>query len=72
MTAGQFERERRYQSAMSVLRAMSAKGLLTDNELAQADAGLRDKYSPAIGSLYPQNPLTSQPSRVMYVREKEV
>jgi hypothetical protein len=71
MTKEQFERERRYQSAMSVLRTMNAMGLITDDELAQADAGLRGKYSPVIGSLYPHNPLTSQPFRVMYVREKE-
>jgi hypothetical protein len=72
MTAEQFERERRYQSAMSVLRAMNAKGIFTDDELARADADLREKYRPVIGSLYPHNHLTSQPLRVMYVREKEV
>jgi hypothetical protein len=72
MTAEQFERERRYQFAMSVLRAMNAKGLLTDDELGQADTGLRGKYKPVIGSLYPHDHLTSQPFRVMYVREKEV
>jgi hypothetical protein len=72
MTAEQFERERRYQSAMSVLRTMNAKGLLTDDEFVQADTDLRGKYRPVIGSLYPHNHLTSQPLRVMYVREKEV
>jgi hypothetical protein len=72
MTSEQFERERRYQSAMSVLRAMNTTGLLTDDELAKADADLRRKYRPVIGSLYPYNHLTSQPFRVMYVREKEV
>jgi hypothetical protein len=72
MTAEQFKRERRYQSIMSVLRAMNAKELLTDDELARADADLRGKYKPIIGSLYPHNHLTLQSSRVMYVREKEV
>jgi hypothetical protein len=50
---------------------MNAKGLLTDDELARADADLREKYRPVIGSPYPYNHLTSQPFRVMYVREKE-
>jgi hypothetical protein len=71
MTKEQLEREQRYQFALSVLRAMNAIGLITDDELAQADTAMRDKYRPVIGSLYPHNPLTSQPFRVMYVREKE-
>jgi hypothetical protein len=61
MTGEQFERERRYQSAMSALRAMREDGLLTDGELARADSILREKYRPAVGSLYPLIPLTSQP-----------
>jgi hypothetical protein len=72
MTAEQFERERRHRSAMSVLRTMNAEGLLAGDELARADTGLRRKYRPVIGSLYPHNHLISQPLRVMYVREKEV
>jgi hypothetical protein len=71
MTGEQFERERRYQYAMSVLRRVREGGLLTASELAEADALLRVKYNPPIGSLYPLEPLTSQPLRVMYVEEKE-
>jgi len=47
----QFERERRYQSAISIARTMFRKGLITEEELRVIDTILLEKYRPLLGSL---------------------
>jgi pentatricopeptide repeat protein len=56
MKSEMFGREKSYEAAMAVLRSMYEAGLLTDSELAGADAELRGKYRPVFGSLRPLNP----------------
>lgn len=56
MTPDSFGREKSYEAAMAVLRYMHNTGLLSGEELAEADAELRDKYEPILGSLRPLNP----------------
>ena len=53
MNNEQFERERRYQSAVSVARTMFRRGLITEDELRVIDTILLEKYRPLLGSLYP-------------------
>jgi hypothetical protein len=51
-----FEREKSYEAVMALLISMQKIGLLTGAELAEADAELREKYRPMLGSLRLLNP----------------
>ena len=60
MTKEQFERERLYQLTMAAFKKLLVQGSLTANEYAIIDTKMRNKYSPLLGSLYPQNDLIIQ------------
>jgi hypothetical protein len=51
VTNEQFERERRYQSAISVARTMLKRGLINEAEFRVIDTMLLEKYKPLLGSL---------------------
>jgi hypothetical protein len=53
MSKEQFDRERLYQATVAVARAMSRKGLITEDELAIIDTKMREKYRPLLGTLCP-------------------
>lgn len=51
MTDEEFKRERLYQRTMSVFRKMLSEGLITEEEYAEIDTRMSEKYSPKYGSL---------------------
>jgi len=53
MNGEQFERERLYQTTVSLARSMLKKGLLTVDEFTVFDTKMRDKYKPLLGRLSP-------------------
>jgi hypothetical protein len=50
MTAEQFEREKKYQAALAVARAMLKNGVISEDDFDKTEAVLRVKFSPFIGS----------------------
>ena len=57
MTREQFERERCYETTMAYFKEMVVRGFITSEEYAIIDTKMRSKYTPLLGSLYPQNDL---------------
>ena len=57
MTKAQFERERLYQLTMATFKTLLVRGTITAEDYAIIDTKMRAKYSPLLGSLYPQNDL---------------
>jgi len=51
VTHDQFEREKRYQTAMSVARRMLAARTLTPDDMIVINTKLKEKYRPLFGSL---------------------
>ena len=60
MTKAQFERERLYQLTMATFKTLLVRGTITAEDYAIIDTKMRAKYSPLLGSLYPQNDLIIQ------------
>ena len=60
MTKAQFERERLYQLTMATFKILLIRGSITAEDYAIIDTKMRAKYSPLLGSLYPQNILIIQ------------
>lgn len=60
MTKKQFERERLYQLTMATFKTLLVRGTITADEYTIIDTKMRAKYSPLLGSLYPQNDLINQ------------
>ena len=60
MTKAQFERERLYQLTMATFKILLIRGSITAEDYAIIDTKMRAKYSPLLGSLYPQNDLIIQ------------
>ena len=60
MTKEQFERERLYELTMATFKTLLVRGTITADEYAIIDTKMRAKYSPLLGSLYPQNDLIIQ------------
>ena len=60
MTREQFERERCYETTMSYFKILMVRGFITSEEYAIIDTKMRSKYTPLLGSLYPQNDLIIQ------------
>ena len=56
MNNEQFERERRYQSAVSVARTMLGRRLITEDEFMAIDTIMLEKYKPILGSLCAAKP----------------
>ena len=51
LTQEQFEREAGYRAALSVMRNLHARGLLTDKEYGQIQSGLKEKIPPVWAGL---------------------
>jgi len=51
MDKKQFEAEKRYHRCLALARALRAKGLLTEEEYAQIDTILLQKYRPTLSTL---------------------
>lgn len=49
MTKGQFEREKKYQAAFSVARAMLRQGVIDEADLWRIEARLKEKFKPVLG-----------------------
>lgn len=49
MTKEQFEREKKYQAALAVARAMLKKGVINEADFLRVEAKLRDKFNPILG-----------------------
>ena len=56
MTPEQFDREKKYQAALSVARAMLRKGIINEDDYAKTEKVLRVKFCPFIGSFQTENP----------------
>ena len=50
MTPEQFDREKTYQAALAVARAMLGQGIIGDDDYIKMEAVFRLKFSPSIGS----------------------
>ena len=58
MSRDQFEREAQYQATMCIFRTILAKGVLSREDYAEAERMMREKYSPALGTLFADISLT--------------
>ena len=56
MTSEQFEREKNYQAALAVARAMLRQGVIDDGDLDKLEAAFRAKFCPSIGAFMGANP----------------
>jgi uncharacterized membrane protein len=54
MTREQFDREKKYQAALAVARAMLRSGIITEDDYAKTEEVLRIKFCPFIGSFQPE------------------
>ena len=50
MTAEQFDREKRYQAALSIARDMLRQGVLDEDDYVVTEEMLRKKFHPILGS----------------------
>ncbi len=54
----EFERERAYQTTMSLVRQLKNNGTVTDEEYRKIDTIMLEKYHPILGTLLSGNGLT--------------
>ena len=54
----EFRSERLYQISLSIAKSMLEKGAISEEEYAQIDTMLLEKYRPILGTLLSGNPLT--------------
>ena len=52
MNQEQFEREKEYESRMSIFRKMLKSGIITKKEYNKIDTIFVKKYAPIFGTLY--------------------
>jgi len=50
MTPEQFEREKKYQAALGIARALLKNGVITDDDYTKAEAVLRHRFCPFMGA----------------------
>jgi len=50
MTPEQFDREKKYQAALSVARALLKNGIITEDDYDKIEEVLRMKFLPLIGA----------------------
>lgn len=55
MTPVQFESEKNYQAARQIAENFRKQGLLTDEEFAEIDTILLQKYQPSLGILFAES-----------------
>lgn len=58
MDNAEFERERAYQTTMSLVRQLKNNGTVTDEEYRKIDTIMLEKYHPILGTLLSGNSLT--------------
>ncbi len=58
MNDADFEREKAYQTTMSLVRQLRKNGAVTDEEYRKIDTIMLEKYRPILGTLLSGNPLT--------------
>ena len=58
MPREQLEREARYQASMCMFRSLWAQGILSRADYREAERMMREKYSPALGTLFSDISLT--------------
>ena len=58
MSREQFEREKMYQTMMSLFRSMLKKGIITEIDYSKAERLMREKYNPTVGTLFSDLALT--------------
>ena len=58
MPREQMEREARYQASMCMFRNLLTKGILSREEYVKAERMMREKYNPALGTLFSDISLT--------------
>ncbi len=56
MTQEQFEREKAYQAALAVARAMLRQGVIGAGDFDKMEAAFRIKFCPFIGAFVGANP----------------
>jgi len=56
MTQEQFDREKKYQAALAVARALLKQGIITEDDFDKTEAVLRAKFKPFIGTFQPATP----------------
>ena len=56
MTREQFDREKKYQAALAIARAMLKHGIITEDDYAITERVLRSKFCPFIGAFQPESP----------------
>lgn len=52
MTAEQFNREKRYQAALSIARDMLRQGVLDEADFLRVEAKLSEKFRPIFGGFF--------------------
>lgn len=52
MTAEQFDREKRYQAALSIARDMLRLGVLGEADFLRVEAKLSEKFRPIFGGFF--------------------
>ena len=52
MSKDEFRREKLYQTTMEIARRMLREGLITEEEYAEIDTRMAQKYKPVFGTLY--------------------
>ena len=53
MTQKQFDREKKYQAALAIARALLKQGIITEDDYIKTEAVLRIKLCPFIGVFQP-------------------
>jgi len=56
MTSEQFDREKNYQAALAIARAMHRQGVIDDGDLDKLEAHFRVKFCPSVGAFQGANP----------------
>jgi len=56
MTPEQFEREKKYQAALAVARAMLKQGIIDEDDYTKTEEVLRAEFCPFIGSFQTEKP----------------
>lgn len=56
MTPEQFKREKKYQAALAIARAMLKQGIITEDDYVKTEAVLRAKFCPFFGAFQPESP----------------
>jgi len=56
MTPEQFEREKKYQAALAIARALLKQRIITEVDYAKTEEVLRMKFCPFIGAFQTEKP----------------